>query len=96
MDHVAHDDLVQGDGVAAVAVSLHVSEGFDHLGQGLRGHGALLVLDKAQHAGNQHHDADDEGRGDIAAAGVGKDPVGEHGDKGDEYEDVGEGVCEGG
>ena len=96
VDHVAHDDLVQGDGVASVAVSLHVGEGLDHLGKGLRGHGALLVLDKAQHAGDQHHDADDEGRGDVAAAGVGKDPVSEHGDKGDEHEDVGEGVREGG
>lgn len=94
VDDVADDDLVDRGLVAAVAVALDLGGGLDHLGQGLGRHGALLVLDKAQDAGDEHHRADDQRRREVALASRGKDPVREDRDHGDEDEDVGEGVGE--
>ncbi len=95
MDDIADDDLVDGGLVAAVSVALDLGGGFDHLGQGLGGHRALLVLDKAQHSRDEHHDADDQRRGEVALGTRRKDPVREDRDERDEDEDVGEGVGEG-
>ena len=94
MDDVADDDLVDGGLVAAVTVALDLGGGLDHLGQSLGRHGALLVLDKAQDAGDDHHRADDERRREVALGARGKDPVREDRDRGDEDEDVGEGIGE--
>ncbi len=95
MDDVAYDDLVDGGLVAAVAVALDLGRRLDHLGQGLGRVRALLVLDKAQDARDQHHDADDDGSGKIALGRRDKNPVGENRDKGDKDQDVGEGIGKG-
>ena len=95
MDDVADDDLVDRGLVAAVAVALDFGGGLDHLGEGLCGDGALLVLDEAQHAGDEYHRSDDQWGGEVALGAGGEDPVCQDRDDGDEDEDVGEGVREG-
>ena len=95
MDDVADDDLIDRGLVSAIAVALDLGRGLDHLRQGLCGDGALLVLDESQHAGDEHHGADDERGGEVALGAGGEDPVGQDRDDGDEDEDVGEGVREG-
>ena len=93
--HIAHHHLVQGDVGATRSLAQDAAGGLYHLGQRLRRIAAALLLHEAHHPGHQHHHANDSRGGEVAAVGARKNPVGQHGDRRDEHQDVGEGVREG-